>query len=231
MAAATHMESLKSNMKEVERLLDIHKTIAGAGVGRKRNVEVLNKSAMVLLLACWEAFVEDLATDAFDKMLQHAHEPTIFPEFVLAIAAKELKKADTLTYWSIAKAGWKPELTKHRNRILAKYVERGSFNTPSSDNIDKLFAEMVGLTSLSKQWHWPGMGCQQASDKLGRLIETRGNIAHRVSTAKSVKKSHVVSYRKFLYRLAVITHNRTLAFIYARTKRRPWARYHYGNTK
>ncbi len=231
MATAKHIESLKSNMAAINRLLEIHKTIAGPGKGRKRDVEVLNKSAIVLLLACWEAFVEDTATAAFDSMLKSAASPAVFPEFVLAIAAKEIQKADTMVFWGIAKDGWKAELVKHRDRIFGKYVERGSFNTPNASNIDRLFSEMVGVTSISRQWAWRGMSRESSSDKLQRLIELRGNIAHRVTTTKAVKKSDVVSYKKFLYRLAVITHNRTLAFIYARTKARPWDRYRYGKTK
>lgn len=231
MATAQHIESLKSNMAEINRLLDIHSTVAGAGVGRKRDVEVLNKSAIVLLLACWEAFVEDTAAAAFDCMLATAKSPVAFPEFVLAIAAKEIKKADTMVFWGIAKDGWKPELIKHRDRIMEKYVDRGSFNSPNAENIDKLFSEMVGLTSLSRQWTWPGMTYEKSANKLGSLIELRGNIAHRVTTAKAVKKSDVTTYQKFLYRLAVITHNRVNAFLYARTKVRHWERYKYGATR
>ena len=231
MVAATHIESLKSNMSEVDRLLEIHSKVAGNGVGRKRDVEVLNKSAIVLLLACWEAYVEDTASAAFDRLLAKATAPDAFPEFVLAIAAKEIKKADTMTFWGIAKEGWKPELVRHRDRILEKYVERGSFNTPSAENVDKLFSEMIGLTSVSKQWTWPSMTPERSSKKLKKLIELRGEIAHRVSAANSVKKSDVTNYKNFLYRLAVITHNRTSAFLYARTKIKHWGRYRYGSTR
>jgi hypothetical protein len=231
MATAKHIESLRSNMAEIDRLLEIHKVVAGPGVGRKRDVEVLNKSAIVLLLACWEAFVEDTATAAFDRMLATATSPDVFPEFVLAIAAKEIKKSDTMVLWGIAKSGWKPELLKHRERVLEKYVDRGSFNTPSAENIDKLFSEMVGLTSVSRQWFWPKMTHEKTTAKLAKLIELRGGIAHRVTTASPVKKSDVVAYKDFLYRLAVITHNRTSAFVYARTKLKPWPRYAYGDTK
>jgi hypothetical protein len=231
MVTATHIESLKSNMAEVNRLLEIHAKVAGTGVGRKRDVEVLNKSAIVLLLACWEAYVEDTAVAAFDRLLATAKSPEAFPEFVLAIAAKEIKKADTMTFWGIAKDGWKPELVKHRDRVLEKYVERGSFNTPSADNIDRLFSEMIGLTSVSRQWFWPSMTPEKAAKKLQDLIDLRGGIAHRVSAAKPIKKADVTNYKKFLYRLAVITHNRTSAFLYARTKIKHWGRYRYGNTR
>ena len=234
MDTAKHVESLRSNMAEIDRLLEIHVAVAGSGRGRKRDVEVLNKSAIVLLLACWEAFVEDLAVAAFDRILAHATSPDAFPEFVLAIAAKEIRKADTMVLWGIAKNGWKPELLKHRARILEKYVNRGSFNTPSAENIDRLFSEMLGLTSISQQWSWPRMAPERAAEKLGNLIELRGGIAHRVSATKPVKKADVVDYRisciasrlsRTIGRVHLFTHepnsSRGRAMLSAKPRRQP----------
>lgn len=74
-----HMETLWENLGEVSRLYEIHTQISGHGPGYKHDVQVLNKSAVVLLVACWEAFIEDLALSAFDEMLEKAVEPDIFP--------------------------------------------------------------------------------------------------------------------------------------------------------
>ena len=231
MPTATHIDALKSNMAEINRLLAIHKQVAGAGAGRKLDVEVLNKSGIVLLLACWEAYIEDLAAAAFKRLLTVATEPTAFPEHVLAIAAKEIKKSDTLTFWGIAKDGWKAELTKHGQRVLDLYIERGSFNTPSAPKIDRLFSEMVGLTSVSKQWYWGGMSHIRSAEKLAQLIELRGNIAHRVKTSHPVMKADVVQYKQFIYRLAVITHNRTNVFLQTRFATKHWPKYVFKSTR
>jgi hypothetical protein len=49
-----HVRLLVSNVVEVESLLKIHRKLTGPGPGR-RHVEVLNKSGIVVLVACWEA--------------------------------------------------------------------------------------------------------------------------------------------------------------------------------
>lgn len=228
--SAPHMKSLNNNFREIERLIEIHKEISGDGPGYKHNVQVLNKSAIVLLLGCWEAYIEDLAKNAFEVMLSKANEPTVFPEHVLAIAAKEIKNGDTLSLWALSGDGWKKALVSHKDKILNKYIERNAFNTPSAERIDKLFAELIGLTSLSGQWHWKNMTAGTSKSKLSDLIELRGSIAHRVEASETVTKTMVVNYKKLVTRLAVISHNRALAFIHGSTKARPWRRYRFGKT-
>ena len=222
---------MQKNMSEVARLMDIHKAVAGAGPGRKRDVQILNKSAVIITLACWEAYVEDLAKNAFEHMLNVADDPSVFPEHVLAMAGKRIVKAGALDVWSLADEGWKAALSVHKSEILNKYIVKGSFNTPSCDNIDRLYSELVGLTSASNEFYWPGMSNDKARQKLQNLIELRGEIAHRVESSTAVYKKDVEAYQKFIKRLATILHNRTLALIYARTTTTPWRRYRHGKTR
>lgn len=224
-----HVLAWRKNISEVDRLLSIHSHLSGNGPGRKRDVQVLNKSALVLLLACWEAYVEDLAKNCFEFMLQNAKSPTVFEDFVLAIAAKEIKQGTTQDLWSLAGTGWQKALEAHKEKILNKYVVKGSFNTPSAENIDKLLSELLGLKGISKEWHWPGMSNAKAIEKLSALIDLRGEIAHRVESG-AVYKKNVLAYKNLIARLAVITHNRALALIYARTGKRAWRRYKQGKT-
>lgn len=229
--AAPHILGIQKNMSEVARLMDIHKVVSGAGAGRKRDVQVLNKSAIIITLACWEAYVEDLAKNAFEHMLNVANSPAVFPDHVLAIAGKRIAKAGALDVWSLADDGWKAALSSHKDEILNKYVVKGSFNTPSCANIDKLYSELIGLASASREFYWPGMSNDKAKQRLQNLIELRGKIAHRVMSGNSVYKEDVETYQKFIKRLATILHNRTLALIYARTNTTPWRSYRHGKTR
>lgn len=226
---APHMNALIKNLSEINRLLEIHKEIAGGGPGYKHNVQVLNKSAIVLLLACWEAYVEDLALNCFNLLLVKAKKPTIFPEYVLAIAAKEIIK-EKQKIWSIANDGWREALNSHKDRIIGRYIERNAFNTPSAESIDRLFSELIGFSSLSRKWYWSGMSIDKSKDKLRTFIELRGNIAHRVQPSKKVPKSIVLEYRSFILRLAVISHNRLNAYLYKKIKMKKWRSYTLGKT-
>ena len=227
---APHVLAWRKNIAEVDRLLEIHKQLSGDAPGRRRDVQVLNKSALIMLLACWEAYVEDLAKNSFEFMLEKASSPKIFPDFVLAIAGKEVKNGGAVDLWSLAGSGWKTALQHHKQKILDKYIVKSSFNTPSAENIDKLFSELIGLTAISREWFWPKMKNDAALTKLKNLIERRCEIAHRVESSSPVLKKDIEIYRSLISRMAVITHNRALALIYLRTKRKPWRRYRFGKT-
>lgn len=224
------IQRFEKNINEVKRLLEIHKQLAGNAPGRKYNVEVLNKSAIVLLVACWEAFIEDLASSAFKFMLAHAADHTAFPDDVLAIASKKLKSAqDNREVWRLAGIGWRSVLEEHRADLFKEYI--GKLNTPKPKQVDGLFSSLLGLSSISSKWFWHTVPHDKACQKLTGLIELRGSIAHQVGAGKAVSKALVLDYLSFIYRLAVISSNQTRAFAAARTKKIPWSSYKYINTK
>lgn len=225
-----HIKTLEENIAEVERLLEIHKGLAGDSPGRKYNVEVLNKSSIVLLVACWEALVEDLAEAAYTALLANAKDHTVFPFDVLTLASKPLKDAnDNREVWQLAGDGWKSVLESHKETVFKQYI--GKLNTPKPKQVDGLFMSLLGISSISSHWHWRGMSAANATKALEDLIELRGSIAHRVKGAKPVTKVTVNRAMRLVYSLSVITSNCVLAFVHAKTKKRPWPRYRFGDTK
>ena len=78
-----HTTALIKNLRDVTRLKDIHGRITTKGPGRKHDVEVLHKSAIVLVVACWEAFIEDMVEATLDWMILHAKGHGAFPKVVL----------------------------------------------------------------------------------------------------------------------------------------------------
>ena len=101
-----HLREFLENMREVNQLLGIHGNLVGKGPGRKRNVEVLNKSAVVLLVACWEAYIEDLVKTSLEFLLEKATDHKVFPSKVLERVAS---KNSGINAWNLAGAGWKVE--------------------------------------------------------------------------------------------------------------------------
>ncbi len=81
--SADHMETLIANVGEVRRLLGIHERLTAKKVRRREGVEVLNKSGIVLLVACWEAFVEDLAVPSFEALVAQARSQVSSPRACL----------------------------------------------------------------------------------------------------------------------------------------------------
>ena len=77
-------KAFDKNSEDIVRLLEIHQHLGGSGVGRRSRLEVLNKSAIVLITAIWEAYCEDVAAEALEHLVVHVPAGTALP--------KELKK-------------------------------------------------------------------------------------------------------------------------------------------
>ena len=214
------IQQLNENLADVERLLEIHEEAVGTSRGRKYNVEVLNKSGIVLLVACWEAFVEDCASAAFDVLLTHAKAPHHFPESVRRLVANRVRGGEhDLEPWRLAESGWQSELKAHRADILTKFA---NLNTPNADNVDELFKGTLGIKVLSNQWTWHNKRSSQAAKDLTALIGLRGDIAHRTQASEAVLKKNVTDGIQLVRRLAAITSNRVNEFLHQRTSVRPW---------
>lgn len=215
-----HVSGLITNMQSIKSLIGIHVRLTGSGPGRRRGVEVLNRAGIVLIVACWEAYVEDLAGAAFDELMRRAKKHTAFPPKVLTSASRALKEdKDDSRVWKLADDGWKGILQNHREALLRKYV--GRLNTPKPDQVDLLFEGLVGL-KLSNCWTWGNMSATKARETLEQLVSKRGEIAHRVLTKDPVWKRDVREAWTFVNRLMFLSSNAVGDHIYARTRERPW---------
>jgi len=224
-----HLEAhflLWENLTDIVRLLEIHARTAGTGPGRKYNVEVLNRSAIVLLVACWESFVEDLAAVSFQLLIDHADKPSVFPQKVLTLAAKDLRSdQDARKVWALAGDGWRSVLKKHKEAIFDRYI--GRMNTPRPGQVDNLYQNLMGVPAVSKAWSWGRTSARRATQKLDELVNLRGAIAHRVSAGRPVHKQTVIEYTDFVNRIAVKTSNHIRDFIFARISEAPWGVFAY----
>ncbi|MGH9788726.1 MAG: HEPN domain-containing protein [Candidatus Acidiferrales bacterium] len=192
--------AFKRNSTDIERLLEIHADLGGEAQGRRYRLEVLNKSAIVMITAIWEAYCEDLAAEALLHIVDHAPNPDALPANLRKRIAKELKSdLNEVAIWKLADKGWQDvlkrrlaDLTEERNKKL---------NTPKAENIVDLFDTAVGLTDVSTRWHWEKMSVQQAKAKLNKYVSLRGAIAHRGQAATSCKKAQVKDYFAHVVRL------------------------------
>jgi hypothetical protein len=222
--------ALVENLKEVLRLAEIHEELSGTDRGRRFDLDVLNSSGVVLAVACRESFVEDLATSSFQFMLDHATSPSVFPPKVLVLASKGLRDdKDERRVWDLAGEGWRRTLIQHRDAVLRDYL--GGFNTPRTENVNKLFENLIGLKDLSGSWRWHKNPSPQVATTLDRLIALRGQIAHRVKADRYVQKREVVAARELIVRLAVTSGNTVGAHVESLTGAEPWARASYRSAK
>lgn len=203
-----HVQRLMDNIDDVRLLVKTHETIAGKGPGRKRDVEVLNKSAIVFLAAAWESFVEDLLAYALQALVEKGNDHKVFPEYVLQSVGS---KHNGIKAWALAGSGWRDAMSDNMKAVLASTT--GTFNTPKSVKIDELFKKVLGMESVSSAWKWHRTDSEAAMSRLDSYITLRGDIAHRVQVEKSVHKKTVLDFADLVLRLSTLTNNAVYAYV------------------
>lgn len=182
-----------NNSQDVKRLFDIHARLGGTGKGRRYDLEVINKSAVVLICAFWEAYNEDICDETIDHLTRHLADPARLPVPLKKVIARHLKEdLNELAVWRMAGAGWQSvfrgnaALTKRRIAAL---------NTPKSGNIRDLFMDSLGIADITKTcWKRKRLRPTEARDRLDRFVTLRGAIAHRGVAASSVKKADATAF-------------------------------------
>jgi len=212
------LQNFHENIKEVEVLFAIHKALTGVKRGRRDHyVAVLNKSSVVLLVACWEAFIEGLANETFSVLLAKATNPFHFPKEVQKCLSRYVKEdKNELKVLELANNGWKDIFKQYKIANTKKFL--GGFNTPSAKNIDDLFTKLIGLNNLSKSWSWHTITPASARRRLERLIKLRGDIAHKVKSKRPIHKGAVQKHVEFIERLA--NHSNTRVDNYLKSLKR-----------
>lgn len=199
--ASKARNAFDKNLKDIERLMELHQQEGGKSPGRRYDLEVLNKSAIVLITAYWEAYCEDIAAEALEHIIKHSKTSDTLPKELKKAIAKELKNdKNNLAVWEVADEKWKNYL---QNRLEKLQEDRNrKLNTPKSYIIEQLFVTAVGIKKVSNSWKWPSMSVLRAEKKLDKFVNLRGSIAHRGKSSESVTKAQVQDYLDFIKTLA-----------------------------
>ena len=196
--ASKARKAFDANAKDIERLLQLHQQVGGDAPGRRFGLEVLNKSAIVLITAFWEAYCEDIASEGLEHIVMHAKSADELPtELKKTIAKKVSRASHELEVWKLSGTGWKKYLQDHLAELKEERDRR--LNTPKTTQIDELFRNALGIEDMSKNWRWARkMTAKRASEKLDRYVSLRGAIAHRGKHETSVTKANVSDYFEFI---------------------------------
>jgi hypothetical protein len=198
------LDAFGANIEDVTALLELHRERGGDQVGRRHGLEVLNKSAVVLICSFWEAYCEDLAAEALGHLVKHTTDPKILPVRLRRKVAEELKRdKHDLAVWSLANDGWRSilqarlaDFQRERNRQLM---------APKSAQVDDLFDHTIGLERVSESWSWSGSTVTRSRRNLDKGVSLRGDIAHRGQAATSVHKRQVLEFHNLTQRIVNAT--------------------------
>ena len=210
------------NVKDIERLLALHEQIGGKQRGRRYGLEVLNKSAIVLITSFWESYCEDIAAEALAHVVKHAKSADALPKELKKMIAKELKQdLHDLASWGLAGDGWRKIV---QDRLGAIQEDRNrKLNSPKAENINNLFESAIGVVKISNCWRLArNMPPRKCEEKLDRFVALRGAIAHRGKAEEPVTKVQVVDYLDFVSRLAAKTGGKVNKYVHEVTGRYLW---------
>jgi hypothetical protein len=140
-------------------------------------LEGVIRSAIILSVTAWEAFIEDVLQAAFRHRLSAADTPQrvegtfrAVAEWWLSQGGKDKPKPADLMRW--AGDGWKEVLTNRFNDEIAR------LNTPDTQNIRELSRKWLGW-DLTSCWEWESVSIASACSRLDALIDRRGKLVHR----------------------------------------------------
>jgi len=104
--------------------------------------------------------------------------------------------------------------------VMKQYVDK--FQSPRPDTIDKLFASIIGIKSLSSHWGWLGMSCENAKKCLNILLNLRGDIVHSNQSHRLVTIDDIDYFSLLINKLAGISANVVREHVYKQTGKYPW---------
>lgn len=214
-------KAFDASCQDIDRLLKVHTDLGGKAPGRRYGLEVLNKSAVVLITAFWEAYCEDLASEALQHLVSHAIAADQLPEALRKQVAKELiRDPHELAVWQVAGDGWRQVL---QARLAALKTDRDrKLNTPRTSNINELFEQAVGIQKISTSWLVAGHKAASAATRIDHFVTLRGEIAHRGKALRSVRRTDVVEYYELVKMIASKTGGRVNTTVKAATGSSLW---------
>lgn len=200
-----HRSLLDDAVPDVTRLIEFHEKETGSAPGRRRpEIQVVSRSAVVLICAYWEAFCEDLAAEALHHLADNASDGISLPKELkktfksVLLNAKE--QQDELAIWRLAGDGWRTVL-RERADLLVNDDDR-SLNTPKTEQVKTFFQVNVGISNITTNWKWHKNNPARTTGLLDEFVTLRGAIAHRGSPSGGVLKGHATRGMDLVLRLA-----------------------------
>jgi hypothetical protein len=179
--ASTALQRLSTRLGDAKRLIEIHGECTGNQRGRRHGYDALNRSAVILTVAAWEGYCEDLGTLIavhITRRLRAAHDlPQNVRETMIAHMYEKhgwsKLNADTKTsIWGLTGQGWRQEYVAYaRSRIDA-------LNTPNCEKVRKLFSSIGGMPDFTATWGTKRWDADHYRQLLDATLQVRHRIAH-----------------------------------------------------
>jgi hypothetical protein len=201
-------KKFQENAEDLDQLFDLYAAMVtlykSEGDPIPEGMEVLFRSAVVLMVSHWEAYIEDITSEAISHIVTKTKDSTLLPKELKKQVASELKNAINETeVWKIADDGWRPYIKARLDNF--KDARNRNFNTPKAQKTEEFIKTALGMEKICRAWKTDKMTEMEARKKLDTLIEIRGQIAHRGKIDEKLDQKWVKDHVKFLRNIASIT--------------------------
>ncbi|MPM41946.1 hypothetical protein SDC9_88608 [bioreactor metagenome] len=141
--------------------------------------KVVFRSSIVLLVASWEQFIEQLAVNSNEFLLHKLRNSSSIPEGVkqkIAFYSVREDRSNPLEFsnsvWQFSDLNWK--------QTYAKFCLKSTkaLNTASPSNIINLYKDILGIRNVTTNWAVGGKTQEKCIEFLDDLINLRHDIAH-----------------------------------------------------
>lgn len=194
----------KTSVSDVKHLMEFHEEVGGTAPGKREyRLQSLNKSAVVLLCAAWESYVEDVIRECADVAIGKAKLASDLPKALQGLIVKTIE-ADKheLAMLSLAGEGWRDRAKSAVESVVAP------FNTPKAQRVATLFKTVLGVADIHKGWSWHKNQNGEPATRLDEFVELRGAIAHGGVTGGSVNKIQVTQALDLIERIIATVETR-----------------------
>jgi hypothetical protein len=185
----------EKKISDIGCLLDIHGDISDGKRGRKpAKLRVLHKSAVVLLIAAWETYIESLLEDS-----------------MMFLSKTALAGPTGRIQYSLLQDVVKKSVEKELKRL----------NNPNSGAVRLLFKNLLGLADVTIAWKRQRLKSEPTAT-LDALIEARHRIVHGSISDPEFVKADVLWYKKYLTITVQKTDIETRRHLNFLTGENPW---------
>lgn len=207
---------LQARLADGKRLIEIHEECTGAAAGRRRGYDALNRSTVILAVAAWEGYAEDLLEAAVGRIVRYMKSPDKLPPNVREAMIAHLHEAENwskltssskTSIWGLTGEGWRTAYVTYARAKIA------GLHTPDYKNLRKLYASVIGLMDISSRWSARRWTAADYVTRLNALLLLRHRIAHGVIGAETVGKTRAANAVALIERLAGWTDKSVVAHL------------------
>jgi hypothetical protein len=166
--------NLKSNIEDIRSLIKLSSSIDDLD-----NQRAIYRSVVVLLVASWEQFVEQLADSSIEVMTDRMRDPSTLPNKVkesIALSSIPINRNNQKEFsdsvWGFAHKGWKRAYIAYCSKLTSELHNASAFN------VKDLYWRILGIRDLTCKWTYKNLSNNDCVDKLVQFIEIRHDIAH-----------------------------------------------------